>query len=1550
VALVAPAASPAWGLVISEINYNPPAGDDSLEFIEVSNDSATPEDISGYSFSNGISYSFPPGTVLGPYGIIVVCASAQAVKSRYGIDNAVGDFTGKLESSGERITLVNHAGIVVSTLRYSDRGKWPAAPDGTGHTLVLTNLHLDPKEPESWTQSPELGGSPGKPNFPAGGDAQFEDQVLIDKGQTWSYARGTQAFSTPETAWRSPEFNDAAWLTGPSGFGYGDGDDATALDDMLNTYTSVAIRKRFQAPGIQGAGELYLAINYDDGFIAYLNGQEIARASCGSPGEEFPFNAVATLSREAGVEELFPVPLGSLVPGDNVLAIAGYNFSAGSSDFSLAPRLILRRPLELQTILFNELYRGAQAGQGWVELYNSGLAPVDLSGHSLTDDPDRADPYLVPQGTVIDPGGFLVFDESAISLVLSAPEVHLFLRDPGGRVAAAAVFDRVGPPGIAAGDFSEGRFPDGGPLEWVTRTPTRGSANQVERVTTIVINEILYHPPEERAGEFIELFNLGGTPVDISGFHFNKGIDFTFPDGTIMAPGAYRVIAQDPDLLLKDYGYAGALGPYQGQLSDNGEKVRLEDRSGNLVNETRYRDGGSWPDWADGRGSSLELIDPAQDNSQAAAWEASDESEKAPWEELKFHVASYVVADSSELHLYLAKAGVCHIDDVSVRRGAGANVIPDPGFEAGTAPWVIEGTHVQSHRIVTDSHSGSACLEIIASGKGDTLVNRMEIETSPTLSAGAYDVSLWARWLRGSSLLVAHGEYTAGAYGGRPSPAVNLSGNSLSAPLRLTVPLNIGTPGGENSATRKLRETTGSGNLGPLISGVLHRPFSPSAGQGVRVTARISDSDGVSSAALFYRQDDAGGPFGSVPLLGVGDVYSGNIPGFPAGTRVVFYLEAADSLGASRRFPPTAPAKTYLYQAQGPHSGSLDAARVVLDAARASELGSRQLHSNDLLDGAFVFNDEEVYYNIGLRYRASPWGRPSLSNFRVRFPKDQLFHRGMKEINLTVHGNTPNEGAANFLISRDSGPEPARAVDYFYVQTLLNGASYGTQALVQPIDQGFMTSQYGADPLGPVLKAEGRILFTDSGTLAGWDGASFAYRTENIENYRGYFIHKMRQTADDWASFIALCKVMDRRQTPNALFDQQVDSVLDVEAFLRAFTPRILQADWDAFLYGNGHNGYMVVDPADGRWEYLGYDMNFAFNDPNGTLFPASDPDLSRMMSRPGPRRVYFRVLHEFINDGYWSAAKAGPWLDALQAATGLGTGGIKSYLTASAPHIRTAILSSTTTAFRIVTNSGADIATSDTTVTLEGEAPVQVASIAYQRGSDDLQVLAPAWSSPVRWKATFDLSERDSAFQFLGFDSVGNVLGTAQINVHTTAYGAGITVTLIAPDHAPASGGTGILLTGTGFAAGMKVFFGGVASPAVEVVTLDVAHATAPPAAFPLSAGGKVDVELVLGAGPSLRLPLAFAYDVSGGFVRGDVTSDLSIDIQDPIALLFHLFAGVPLLCLDAADFDDSGTANLTDAVLSLEYLFRSGAPPAAPFPAAGKDPTADGLECAGQ
>ena len=125
-------------------------------------------------------------------------------------------------------------------------------------------------------------------------------------------------------------------------------------------------------------------------------------------------------------------------------------------------------------------------------------------------------------------------------------------------------------------------------------------------------------------------------------------------------------------------------------------------------------------------------------------------------------------------------------------------------------------------------------------------------------------------------------------------------------------------------------------------------------------------------------------------------VYEGEIPTFPSRTRIVFYIEAVDEQGNARRFPPEAPAKTCLYMVEAPIDVPFDLYHLVLDTARLSELSRRPVHSNELVDATFVYNNKEVFYGVSVRYRGSPWGRASKNNFRVRFPR--IEHRDVDHV------------------------------------------------------------------------------------------------------------------------------------------------------------------------------------------------------------------------------------------------------------------------------------------------------------------------------------------------------------------------------------------------------------------------------------------------------------------------------------------------------------------------------------------------------------------------
>ncbi len=161
---------------------------------------------------------------------------------------------------------------------------------------------------------------------------------VIKPNAKWRYLAGAD----PKDDWASPAFDDGSWKVGAAGFGYGDGDDRTQLN-MRNRFTRVYARCAFDGKAVAGSSELGLVINYDDAFIAYLNGKEVLRVGVGAGRGG---KASRITSHEANGHAYIVIKDGAALvrPGRNVLAIEGHNVSAASSDFTLDPYLVARRP------------------------------------------------------------------------------------------------------------------------------------------------------------------------------------------------------------------------------------------------------------------------------------------------------------------------------------------------------------------------------------------------------------------------------------------------------------------------------------------------------------------------------------------------------------------------------------------------------------------------------------------------------------------------------------------------------------------------------------------------------------------------------------------------------------------------------------------------------------------------------------------------------------------------------------------------------------------------------------------------------------------------------------------------------------------------------------------------------------------------------------------------------------------------------------------------------------------------------------------------------
>ncbi len=319
---------------------------------------------------------------------------------------------------------------------------------------------------------------------------------------------------------------------------------------------------------------------------------------------------------------------GSLDYGGNCRASTYTNGSPGFAD-----------PTPGATVLLNEITAHTDTGlappfdsNDGIELYNPTASTIDLSGWGLSDDRDDLTQFIIPNSTTIAAGGFIVFDENdfhtdrtnGFGLNKSGEQVYLF--DPARGVADAIRF-KGQENGIA-----RGRYPDGSNY-WVATRPTPGSTNQPCPLP-FRISELMYHPfpPAGSEMEYIVIENIEGASASlentVGSYRIDGGVSYTFPAGLSLAAGEkIRVVSFDPavdTVLLAQfrlrYGLSptdSVYGPYEGELSNRGERVALErpqasddplnplDISWAVVDELYYFDQSPWPTSADGAGHPL---------------------------------------------------------------------------------------------------------------------------------------------------------------------------------------------------------------------------------------------------------------------------------------------------------------------------------------------------------------------------------------------------------------------------------------------------------------------------------------------------------------------------------------------------------------------------------------------------------------------------------------------------------------------------------------------------------------------------------------------------------------------------------------------------------------------------------------------------------------------------------------------------------------------------------------------------------------------------------
>jgi len=156
-------------------------------------------------------------------------------------------------------------------------------------------------------------------------------QINFGYHSAFKYLKGSLSKQIPYN-WNLQDFDDSGWSTGNAPFRYGDGTGGTELTDMQQSYSTLFLRTSFQASKVDSLSELEMTIDYDDGFVIWINGNEVLRKNA---PDIINFGSFATQNHESGLGEVFTLETDgmNLVEGENTLAVHGLNVSLTSSDF-----------------------------------------------------------------------------------------------------------------------------------------------------------------------------------------------------------------------------------------------------------------------------------------------------------------------------------------------------------------------------------------------------------------------------------------------------------------------------------------------------------------------------------------------------------------------------------------------------------------------------------------------------------------------------------------------------------------------------------------------------------------------------------------------------------------------------------------------------------------------------------------------------------------------------------------------------------------------------------------------------------------------------------------------------------------------------------------------------------------------------------------------------------------------------------------------------------------------------------------------------------------
>ena len=444
----------------------------------------------------------------------------------------------------------------------------------------------------------------------------------------------------------------------------------------------------------------------------------------------------------------------------------------------------------------------------------------------------------------------------------------------------------------------------------------------------VVINEIHYDAdPKTDSVEFVEIHNTGESSVDLSGWRFSSGIEFAFPANTTLKPSGYLVVAEAPTELRRKFklGASAVLGPYNNRLS-NSEELTLRDAADQRIDRVEYGSGFPWPTAASGAGSSMELIHPSLDNDLGGSWRSS---------------GMQVVAGEPVTFIAAGRSGWRYREgtsEASSPRSAWRKLdfTEDNSWKNGRAP-IGYGDGDDRTTISMQNKFSSVYLRRVFDVKAGDIPARLALRVYTDDGAVVWingrevaRVSVPGGTLRFNSFANNHEAAWEEVVIPNPDEILNVGKNiiaihALNATLGssdFSIDAELRTPdGGEISGTPTpaAANSVYAANAQPQTRQVKHEPGQPSANVPVRVSAKVSDPDGVAAVTLFYqavrpgsyiRKTDSAFEQGwtALPMAGSAaaeSVFSAMIPPSVQGHRTLvrYRIRVEDSLGNAVTLP-----------------------------------------------------------------------------------------------------------------------------------------------------------------------------------------------------------------------------------------------------------------------------------------------------------------------------------------------------------------------------------------------------------------------------------------------------------------------------------------------------------------------------------------------------------------------------------------------------------------------------------------------------------------------